>query len=248
LKVECQKLKNMSGFDTLLYSKDGPVAHISMNRPQALNAYSIQMRDDFSEALEAVQVDPDVRSLLITGQGRAFCAGADLTEFGTAPSQAIARQVRWERDVWGQILSLDKPVVAAIHGYCIGSGVEIALLCDLRIAAEGTIFALPEVQLGMIPAAGGTQTLPRVIRNSTALDILLTGRRFDAQEALSLRLLTRVVPQDNLLDEGWAVARLLSTLDNGLAAFAKNCIRLGADLPLPEALKLETRAAARAIA
>ena len=237
----------MSGFDTLLYGKDGPVAHISLNRPQALNAYNIQMRDDFSEALEAVQVDPDVRSLLITGQGRAFCAGADLTEFGTAPSQAIARQVRWERDVWGQMLGLDKPVVAAIHGYCIGSGVEIALLCDLRIAAEGTIFALPEVQLGMIPAAGGTQTLPRVIRHSAAMEILLTGRRLDAKEALSFRLLTRVVPQDRLLDEGWAVARLLAALDAGLAAFAKNCVRLGADLPLQEALIFESRAAARTI-
>ncbi len=136
----------MSGFTTLIYSKDGPVAHISLNRPLALNAYNIQMRDDFSGALEAVQVDPEIRSLLITGQGRAFCAGADLTEFGSAPSQAIARQVRWERDVWGQMLRLSKPVVAAIHGYCIGSGVEIALLCDLRIAAEGTVFALPEVQ------------------------------------------------------------------------------------------------------
>ncbi len=91
----------MSGFTTLIYSKDGPVAHISLNRPQALNAYNVQMRDDFSGALEAVQEDTEVRSLLISGQGRAFCAGADLTEFGTAPSQAVARQVRWKRDVWG---------------------------------------------------------------------------------------------------------------------------------------------------
>ena len=238
----------MPGFNTLIFSKDGPVAHISLNRPQALNAYNIQMRDDFSGALEAVQEDPEVRSLLITGQGRAFCAGADLNEFGTAPSQAIARQVRWERDVWGQLLGLAIPVVAAVHGYCIGSGVEIALLCDLRIAAEDTIFAMPEVQLGMIPAAGGTQTLPRCIAQSAALDILLTGRRLDASEALSLRLLTRVVSQDNLLDQGLALARQLSELDSEFAASAKDCIKRGADLPLAHGLLLEARAAARVLA
>ena len=112
----------MSDFETLLYEKQGPLAHISLDRPDVLNAYNIQMRDDLSEVLAAVRDDPDVGCLLITGQGRAFCAGADLTEFGTAPSQAVARQVRWERDVWGQFLSLPVPVVAAVHGYCIGSG------------------------------------------------------------------------------------------------------------------------------
>ena len=143
---------------------------------------------------------------------------------------------------------MSKPTVAAIHGYCIGSGVEIALLCDLRIAAEGTIFSLPEVQLGMIPAAGGTQTLPRSIRRSAALEILLTGRRLEAREALSLRLLTRVVPQNILVEQGWALARQLAELDVKFAADAKDCVRLGADLPLSQALLLETRAAARSLA
>ena len=238
----------MSGFATVIYSKDGPVAHISLNRPQALNAYNIRMRDDFSQALEAVQADTEVRSVLITGQGRAFCAGADLTEFGSAPSQTIARQVRWERDVWGQMLALSKPVVAAIHGYCIGSGVEIALLCDLRIAAEGTVLALPEVHLGMIPAAGGTQTLPRSIGRSKALELLLTGRRLDAKEALSLRLLTRLVPQDSLVSEGLFLAQQLAGLDSEYASSAKHCLLRGADLPLPQALALESRVAARALA
>ena len=158
----------MSQFDTLLFDKHGALGHISLNRPGVLNAYNIQMRDDFSEALAAVQDDPEIRALLITGQGRAFCAGADLSEFGTAPSQVVARRVRWDRDVWGQLLSLTVPVVVAVHGYCIGSGLEIALLGDLRMAGEGTTFAMPEVQLGMVPAAGGspdafqgTQILPR---------------------------------------------------------------------------------------
>ena len=115
----------MTAFETLQFSKRQGVAHISLNRPDVLNAYNIQMRDDFSEALAAAKDDPEVQALLISGNGRAFCAGADLTEFGTAPSQVVARRVRWERDVWGQFINLNQPVVTAIHGYCIGSGVEI---------------------------------------------------------------------------------------------------------------------------
>ena len=237
----------MSGFTTLLYNKEGPVGHISLNRPQVLNAYNIQMRDDFSEALAAVQEDPEVHALLITGQGRAFCAGADLTEFGSAPSQTVARRVRWERDVWGQLLSLSVPVVAAVQGYCIGSGVEIALLCDIRIGAVGTVFAMPEVQLGMIPAAGGTQTLPRIAGRSTALELLLTGRRFDAEEALDIGLLTRLVSEGKLQEEAWKLGRQLAALEPTLAVEAKECLVRGADLPLPEALRMEARMAARAL-
>jgi enoyl-CoA hydratase/carnithine racemase len=238
----------MPAFDTLLYNKDGAVAHISLNRPKVLNAYNIQMRDDFSEALAAVADDLEVRALLITGEGRAFCAGADLTEFGTAPSQAVARQVRWERDVWGQLLHLSIPVVAAPHGYCIGSGVEIVLLGDIRVGAAGTVFAMPEVHLGMIPAAGGTQTLSRNLGRSASLELLLTGRRFDAAEALRLGLLTRVVPGEDLPGEARQIARHLAGLDADLVAAAKTCLQRGGDVPLEEGLRLEARLASRVMA
>ena len=233
----------MAGFQAILYEIDRGVAHISLNRPDVLNAYNMQMRDDFSEALAAVKEDSEVGALLISGQGRAFCAGADLTEFGTAPSQVIARQVRWKRDVWGQLYGLNQPVVAALHGYCIGSGLEIALLCDLRVAAKGTWFAMPEVQLGMIPAAGGTQTLPRLAGASPSLDLLLTGRRFDATEALRLRLITRVVPEDELLDTAWEICRQLASLSPDLVAAAKSALRGTTDLNLAEGLALESRLA-----
>ena len=112
----------------MLYSKRGAVAHIVLNRPRVMNAYNVQMRDELFFTLEAVRDDPDVRVAVISGAGeRAFCAGADLTEFGTAPSQVIARQVRWERDIWGLFLALRKPLIAAMRGYVIGSGVEISL-------------------------------------------------------------------------------------------------------------------------
>ena len=235
----------MPGFDTLLFDKTDGVARISLNRPDVLNAYNVQMRDDFSEVLSAVQDDPDIGAVLITGEGRAFCAGADLTEFGTAPSQEVARRVRWQRDVWGQFLSLPKPIVIAVHGYRIGSGLEIALLCDLRIAAAGTVFALPEVQLGMIPAAGGTQTLPRAARRSRALDLLLTGRRFLAEEALSLGLVTRLAAPESLLNEAWRLAGGLADLPVAATAALKQLLRQGMDLGLPDALDLERRVAAR---
>jgi len=228
-----------------LFQKVGAVAHISLDRPQVVNAYNIQMRDDFSEALSAVQLDPEVRALLITGEGRGFCAGADLTEFGSAPSQVIARRVRWERDVWGQLVNLDKPIVAAVHGFCIGSGLEIALLCDLRIAATGTVFALPEVQLGMIPAAGGTQTLPRVAGRSQVLDLLLTGRRIEAEEALAMGLVTRLAAPESLRDEGWRLANELAELPAKAVAAMKRLLRHGMDLDLAQALDLERRVAAR---
>ena len=238
-------MSTSSAFQTLLFQKHDAVAHISLNRPQVVNAYNIQMRDDFSEALSAVTQDPEVGALLITGEGRGFCAGADLTEFGSAPSQVIARRVRWERDVWGQLVNLDKPIVAAVHGYCIGSGLEIALLCDLRIGATGTVFALPEVQLGMIPAAGGTQTLPRVVGRSQALDLLLTGRRIESEEALEMGLVTRLTAPESLRDEAWQLTASLAEPTTKAMVGMKQLLRQGMDLDLPRALELERRVAAR---
>lgn len=234
----------MRPFETLIYEKEGSIAHFSLDRPAVLNAYNIQMRDDFSEALRAVADDPDVRALIITGEGRAFCAGADLTEFGTAPSLVIARQVRWQRDVWGQMIDLEIPVVAAVHGYCIGSGLEIALLCDLRMAATDTVFAMPEARLGMIPAAGGTRTLPRYAGVSKALDLLLTGRRFTAHEALDLGLVTRLCPADSLRTDAMELASRLAAADQSVTRSLKRAFREGSDISLSEGLKLESRLAA----
>ena len=235
----------MSGaFSTIIYEKSCGVAHVSLNRPQQLNAYSVAMRDDFAQALQAVAEDTEVGALLITGQGRAFCAGADLSEFGTAPSQVIARNVRWQRDVWGQLIELPKPVVAAVHGYCIGSGLEIALLADVRIAAEETVFSMPEVRLGMIPAAGGSQTLPRHAGPSRALDLLFTGRRFGALEAMRMGLVSRTVPAQDLLGLAWNLAVRLAEIPSGLLAAARAALRDDTDLPIAEALQHERRLAA----
>jgi enoyl-CoA hydratase/carnithine racemase len=231
-------------FPTLIYEKTCGVAHISLDRPDQLNAYSVAMRDDFAETLQAVVEDDEVSALLITGQGRAFCAGADLSEFGTAPSQTIARSVRWQRDVWGQLLDLRKPIVAAVHGYCIGSGVEILLLADVRIAAADTVFAMPELQLGMIPAAGGSQTLPLNLGPSNALDLLLTGRRFDPAQAMRMGLIGRVVPESELLASAWEVASKLAEIEPALASATRTVLRSCDEMTLDDGLKLEQRSSA----
>lgn len=231
-------------FGTIIFEKEGSVAHLALNRPDRLNAYSVAMRDDFAAALHAVAEDEEISALLITGRGRAFCAGADLSEFGTAPSQVIARNARWQRDVWGQLLGLDKPIVVAAHGYCIGSGVEILVLGDLRIAASDTVFAMPEVQLGMIPAAGGSQTLPANVGPSVALDLLYTGRRFGAAEAMACGIVSRVVEPDELEATAWQTAHELSELPAGFAAALKSAWGSGGELPLDAGLALEQRLAA----
>ncbi len=238
-----------SAFETIILSKSGDVAEIALNRPRVLNAYNMQMRDDMSQALEAVRDDPDVRCVLLRGEGdRAFCTGADLTEFGTAPSRVIARQVRWERDVWGQFLSLDKPIVAALHGYVIGSGIEMAMLCDIRIASEDSVFGLPEAALGMLPAAGGTQTIPRTVGRSRALEALLGNERMDAAKSLEIGLVHRVVPKETLLEEALAQARQLASYPAHLLKAMKESLLRGLDMPLERALEMETNLAATAIA
>lgn len=230
----------------MLYSKSGAVAHIVLNRPRVMNAYNVQMRDELFVTLEAVRDDPDVRVAMISGAGeRAFCAGADLTEFGTAPSQAIARQVRWERDIWGLFLSLGKPLIAAMRGYVIGSGVEIACLCDIRIAADDAQFAMPEVALGMIPAAGGTQTLRRVIGSSRALEMVLSNRRVGAEEARRIGLVHSIVPKAELMDAAGEVAQRLAGLNPKALNLARRAVREGMDMPLASGLGLERRLAAQ---
>ena len=229
----------------VLLEKRGDIAVVTLNRPDVVNAFSVRMRDELWEVLSAVREDPDVRGMLLKGAGeRGFCAGADLTEFGTAPSQKIARQVRWERDLWGLLLSIPKPSVAALHGYCLGSGLEMAALCDVRVAADDAVFGMPEAGLGLVPAAGGTQLLPRLLGPGRALELLLSGRRFGADEALAYGLVTEVVARSELTAAATALLRrVLRAPDRALAA-AKRALADGADLPLAAALDLERRLAA----
>jgi enoyl-CoA hydratase len=236
----------MTAFDTVTYAKKGHIAYITLNRPMALNAFSIQMRDDLYEVMSAVLIDDEVRVALVQGAGeKAFCAGADLTEFLTAPSQNEARLIRHRRDLWRLILSIPQPLIAAIQGYCLGSGMEIAMCCDLRMASEDAEFGLPEVGLGILPGAGGTQTVTRTIGVSRALDMLLTNRWLKSDEAYRFGLVNRVVPRDDLLRTAEETADRISTFDPVVVRKIKEAVRRGIDLPLLEGLELERRLAAQ---
>ena len=234
----------MNGFKTLIYEKKDHIAYVTLNRPQALNVYNIQMRDDLYEVLHAIKDDPEVRVAIFKGAGeKAFCAGADLSEFLTAPTPIIARQVRFTRDVWGLFLSVPQPLIAALHGYVLGSGIEIALCCDIRIASEDTRFGLPEVGLGIIPAAGGTQTLPRIIGRAKALEMLLTNRWIDGREAYEVGLVNQLVPREKLFPKAEEMAKKIASYYPMAVRNAKNAVSRGLDLPLEGGLDLEKRLA-----
>ena len=234
----------------LLFEKgDAGVAWLTLNRPDVLNAANMAMRDELWSALQAVRDDPEVRVVVFKGAGdRAFSAGADITEFGTAPSYVEARRARHERDLWGLMLSITKPLIAAVHGYAFGAGCELSLCCDIRIASDDATFALPEVNLGYIPSAGGTQMLPRTIAPGIAREMVLSGEPIDAQRALAIGLVTRVVPRAQLQAEAEAVAAKLASLPQDALRAAKEAMLLGADLPLEAAIRVEAMIAARVAA
>lgn len=230
----------MGGFETLIFEKEDRIAWVTINRPKAMNAYNIQMRDELFQILGAIKDDPDVWVVVFKGAGeKAFCAGADLSEFLTAPPPIEARQVRWKRDVWGLFLSIPQPMIAALHGYVLGSGIEIALCCDIRIATSSARFGLPEVALGMIPAAGGTQTLPRAVGKAKALEMLLTDEWIDGEEAFRVGLVNRVVPEDVLIDEAGALARKIAARDPIAVRYAKQAVARGMEVRLSEGLHIE---------
>lgn len=179
---------------------DRGVASITLDRPDRLNAVDMAMRDLLWTYLEACRDLPGVRVIVFRGNGRAFSAGADISEFGSAPSIIASRRARHERDVWGLLLSQRATTVAAMHGYCYGAGLELPLCCDRRLAVEGTRCALPEVTLGYIPSAGGTQTLPRTIPPGVAAHLILSGEPIDTTAALRWGLVDRVVPPERLED------------------------------------------------
>ncbi len=235
----------MGGFETVIYEKSHNIANVTLNRPDYLNAYNIKMRDELFQILGAIKDDPEVRVVILKGAGeKAFCAGADLSEFLTAPTPIIARQVRWQRDVWGLFLNLTQPVIAALHGYVLGSGLEIALCCDLRIASEDVKFGLPEVKLGIIPAAGATQTLPRTIGSSKALEMLLNGRWLGATEAYEAKLVNRVLFKDKLISEVELIAARIASYKLEAISNAKQALVRGRGLPLDQGLQMERKLAA----
>jgi enoyl-CoA hydratase len=227
------------------YEKRGAIAWVTLNRPAQLNAYNVAMRDALFQILSAIHDDAEVRAMVLCGAGSAFSTGGDLHEFGTAPSPIAARWIRFRRDVWGRLKSLPIPTIAAVHGFTVGGGLEMALLCDLAIAAAGTRFCLPETGVGMIPGVAGTQTAARRLGLGRALDLNLTGRWIDAQDALLIGLVAEVTGPARLERRALEIARGLSRMPREYAATVKLAVWDGLELPIAAALELEQRLARR---
>ena len=236
----------MGDLSTIIIEQNDHVAWVTLNRPEVLNAYNVKMRDELFETLSLIDESPDILVAVFRGSGeRAFCAGADLSEFGSAPSQAIARQVRFERDIWARFLGIKKPLIAAVHGFCFGSGMEIILCCDLRIASFDAQFGLPETELGMIPAAAGTQTFPRIVGRGRALHSMLTTQRMSSEDAYQLGLVTRLVPKASLFEEAGLLAHELTKKDPNVLHLAKDALNRGMDTSLEAGLEIERHATLR---
>jgi enoyl-CoA hydratase len=216
------------------------VADITLNRPESRNALNQEMRRELVAAVAAAADDPAVRVLVVRGAGeKAFCAGADIKEFVPPNSLVAAREERTGPKWTDALAACPKPTVAAVHGYCLGGGLEIALACDLRVATQNAVFGLPEVRRAIIPGAGGTQRLPRVVGLGPALRMILTGEPVDAEEALRIGLVSQVVPT-GALDEAVApLADAFRRTGPRAVAYAKEAVRRGFDLPLSEGLRLE---------
>lgn len=209
-----------------------------------INMYDLRMRDELCELLAVLIVDESLRSVVFTATGDHFSAGADLREFGTAPSLFAMRDARWGRDVWGLLRSVAAPMVVAMQGNSVGFGFELALHCDVRIAAADCIVALPEARVGMIPVGGATQTLPRIVGNGAALHAILTGARFAAPDAFERGFVDAVVPRADLHDHALAFAAGLAVRPAAAVRAAKSLAWAALDLPLPVGLAREADAAA----
>lgn len=221
-------------------SREDGIGWIALNRPGQINAINQALRLSVTEALYALDSDADVAVIVLHGAGeRGFCAGADIKDQRAADTLVALRADMTP----GWIETFDKvrkPVIAAIHGYCLGGGLEIALACDIRIAAPGAVFGLPETGLGLIPGGGGTQRLPRVIGLGRALDLLLSGDRIDAAEAHRIGLVSRLAASDEtLLEEAAALARRIAAKPPSATAYAKEAARLGSEMDLASGLRLE---------
>jgi len=232
----------MNTFNTIIYEKEHMVAHVILNRPHVINAFNMEMRDELYQVLGAIRDDPGVHVVILKGAGsKGFCSGADLEEFGTAPSQTIARKVRWERDIWTRFLENKQPIISVLHGYVLGSGLEMAMLCDIRISTKSTVFGMPEVALSMIPAAGGTQTLPRICGVSRALDLLLTNRRLNATEAKKWGLIHKIVEDQFLANEVKYLSEEIASFNPKRLQSTKEALNRGLEIPLQDALEMESR-------
>lgn len=219
---------------------DDSIAVVSLDNPP-LNVFDLAMRDGLIEAFAAIADFPDIRAMVLRAEGKHFSAGADLSEFGSAETIMEARRIRWDRDPWGPLWDSPVPTVAALHGFAVGSGLEMAMLCDIRLASPDTKVGLPETKLGMLPSAGGTQSLTRAIGPHQATPLIVTSVTIDAAEARNRGVLHEIV--QDVDSAAVDLARRWCAVDDRVVRAARRALRASGDLRLDAGLALERRLA-----
>jgi enoyl-CoA hydratase len=226
--------------DLILTEREPPIAVVLLNRPQQLNALSDELMDELVARLDELDRDDEVRCIVLGGSERAFAAGADIGELASSSAIELYYQRRVER--WDAIRGLWTPLVAAVSGFCLGGGCELAMSCDLIVASESAEFGQPETGLGVIPGAGGTQRLTRAVGKAVAMDMILSGRRLSAREALQAGLVARVVAREAWLEEAKRVARAIAAKGPIANRLAKESVDRAFETPLAAGLETERRA------
>ena len=227
-------------FETIITETHGKVGLIRLNRPAALNALNDQLMDELGAALSAFDTDEAIGCLIITGSEKAFAAGADIGAMAGYSYMDVFKGDYITRN-WQQILKTRKPVIAAVSGFALGGGCELAMMCDFIIAAENARFGQPEIKLGTMPGAGGTQRLPRAVSKSKAMDMCLTARMMDASEAERAGLVSRVVPVEKLLDEALAAATIIASMSLPVVMMIKESVNRAYEVSLSEGVHYERR-------
>jgi enoyl-CoA hydratase len=218
----------------------GKVGVITLNRPKQLNALNSQLMVELGQALKAFDADPAIGCMIITGSEKAFAAGADIGAMATYTFADVYRDDYITRD-WETIRSIRKPVIAAVSGFALGGGCELAMMCDFIIAADNAKFGQPEIKLGIIPGAGGTQRLPRAVGKAKAMDLALTGRMMDANEAEKAGLVSRIVPLDKLMEEALGAALMICDYSQLATMAAKESINRAFESGLADGVMFERR-------
>ncbi|MFN5269021.1 MAG: enoyl-CoA hydratase [Hyphomonadaceae bacterium] len=227
-------------YETILLNVVDGVATITLNRPEALNAFNQQLMNELTACLDAVEARDDVGAIVITGSAKAFAAGADIKEMATKTFADVYGQdfitANWER-----VTRCRKPTIAAVAGFALGGGCELAMMCDMILAADTAKFGQPEIKLGVIPGAGGTQRFARAAGKAKAMDMILTGRMMDAVEAERCGIVARIVPADTLLDEAQKVAKTIAGYGKLAVMAAKEAVDRAFETPLSEGVRFERR-------
>ena len=229
----------MKNYETILIEKRGAVTLVTLNRPQALNALNSQVLKELTEVFQAYDADPDQRCLVLTGSEKAFAAGADIKEM-----QAQGFADMYSADFfagWEKVTATRKPWIAAVAGYALGGGCEVAMMADFIIAAGTAKFGQPEIKLGVTPGMGGSQRLTRAIGKAKAMEMCLTGRMMDAAEAERSGLVAKIVPADQLLDEALKIAETIAAMPPLAAIAVKEQVNAALELPLSQGIRFERR-------